>query len=126
MANICSYRFTPKSGEAQPFHDPQGYDQEVHDGAVTGSRKWSPPLEELMTLKVSGRLEWEEHAFTGLGYYDLEDGVIINEVAISTPNNLTEAVEAWAKYPALKPLLRALISAYLDEDDADEDADEDA
>jgi hypothetical protein len=117
MANICSYTFTPAKGfKVNHLNDADSYDQKITSGVIIGSRKWAPPLGLLQDLKATGRLEWSENGLLGLGYYDLENGLVIKDVAIDTPQNLKETLEALEAHPELKDGLEPLIDEYTDEE----------
>ena len=81
---------------------------------TVGCRKWSPPTELLSSLSATGRLDWEEYGMLGLGYVVMEDGIILEQVTVATP----ETIEACRKVMEAHPTINVqnLIDMYEDEE----------
>lgn len=96
MANLCSFTFEwaiePKPLTPDIFGETYGL-------TTIGESKWLPPIEAFKALKATGLLAWEEWGSAGAGYYDLKDGIVVNEKRVPVPATLKEALEAQEANP---------------------------
>ena len=116
MATECSYCFKPAEGKPLTgFPTPNGVgEQETNNaGHIIGYNRWEAPVEELMAIKASGRLEWEEFCYTGFGYIDFEDGEIVKTLTLNTPSTYEEAEALLEKHPELLEGIETLLGSSL-------------